>query len=717
MAIEKEYTLKVSTETAQKNVDELNKSLSAQEELINEIENELLQYEKQLKKTSKSDLAGRKKLNDQIAKTKDRLAEEKNGLKNVNKERKNANKELKESTANAADYSGVLGIIDKKTGGAISGFTNLTKTVGGATKGFNLMKIAIIGTGIGALLILLTSLTAAFTSSEEGQNKFAKMMGVIGAVVSVFTDRLASLGELIISVFENPKQALIDFKDAFVKNITNRISSAIETIGFLGSAIKKVFSGDFGGAMDDAKKAGSSYVDTLTGVKDTIGKVTEATKELSSEIIKEGNAAAKIADQRAEANKLERKLGIERAEANRKRADLLDKAANKELYTAQQRIDFLKEAGKIDEEITNKEVKLAELRLKAKIAENNLGKSTTEDLNEEAQLRAKLIDLETAKLTKAKTVTAQIVGAQREAAADKKALDDQEIADAKAVQDFKDSLIETDKGNKLAAIEKEKEDRILALESLKLSEEEKQQMILDVEASFKEKKKLIEEEEKVIKDEKLAAFLEKEIEQKQLTLDEEKAESLAKLERLGGNLEQRAAIEKKYADIQKKNEEEIRKTKIIAVGSTFSKIAGILGENSKAGKAAAAAAALINTYQGITAELATKTVTPFGFAMKLVNIASTAAIGFKSVKSILSTNTSTGGGGAATNPAAGAQTMTTEPVPPTPPAFNVVGASETNQLADAISGQTQQPVQAFVVSSDVSTSQELDRNIITGASL
>ena len=77
MAIEKEYTLKVSTETAQKNVDELNKSLSAQEELINEIENELLQYEAQLKKTSKSDLAGRKKLNDQIAKTKDRLAEEK----------------------------------------------------------------------------------------------------------------------------------------------------------------------------------------------------------------------------------------------------------------------------------------------------------------------------------------------------------------------------------------------------------------------------------------------------------------------------------------------------------------------------------------------------------------------------------------------------------------------------------------------------------------
>ena len=52
-----------------------------------------------------------------------------------------------------------------------------------------------------------------------------------------------------------------------------------------------------------------------------------------------------------------------------------------------------------------------------------------------------------------------------------------------------------------------------------------------------------------------------------------------------------------------------------------------------------------------------------------------------------------------------------------PPAFNIVGQSDTNQLADAIGGQTQQPIQAFVVSSEVTTAQELDRNIIDGASI
>jgi hypothetical protein len=47
----------------------------------------------------------------------------------------------------------------------------------------------------------------------------------------------------------------------------------------------------------------------------------------------------------------------------------------------------------------------------------------------------------------------------------------------------------------------------------------------------------------------------------------------------------------------------------------------------------------------------------------------------------------------------------------------VVGTSGTNQLADAIGGQSQQPIQAFVVSSQVTTAQELDRNIIDEASI
>jgi hypothetical protein len=63
---------------------------------------------------------------------------------------------------------------------------------------------------------------------------------------------------------------------------------------------------------------------------------------------------------------------------------------------------------------------------------------------------------------------------------------------------------------------------------------------------------------------------------------------------------------------------------------------------------------------------------------------------------------SSGGGGAAAS---------------VPPDFNVVGESELNQLGQAITGAQQQPVKAYVVASDVSGAQELDRKILESASI
>tara|TARA_R110001632_G_scaffold128390_1_gene242335 strand:- start:64 stop:1815 length:1752 start_codon:yes stop_codon:yes gene_type:complete len=582
------------------------------------------------------------------------------------------------------------------------------------------MKIAIIGTGIGALLIALTSLSAAFTSSEEGQNKWNKIMGILGATVSVFTDRLASLGNFLISVFENPKQALIDFKDAFVENITNRISSAIDTLGFLGSAIKKVFSGDFSGAMEDAKSAGTSYIDTMTGVKDTIGKVSDSVKGLATEIIKEGKAAGKVADQRAAADKLDRKLIVERAEADRKRAELLEKSVDKEKFSTKERIEFLKEAGRLEEEITQKEIKAAQLRLSAKQAENALGDSTKEDLEEEANLKANLITLETARLGKQREITSQVIAFNAEALAADKAKSDEEIANAKAVQDFKDSLRIKDKENKFAEIEAEKEARILALEDLKLSETEKQQMILDVEQAFKEKKKIIEEEEAEALAVEKEAFLEAQLGEEELALEKQRQMALDELTRFGATQEEMAAINAKYDALETEQDEIKRNAEISMAQQTFASIANLLGENSKAGKAAAIASALINTYQGITAELATKTATPWGIALKIANIATVASIGFKSVKDIMKTKPkASGGGGTPSSPSYSARSGS-EPVPPmasVPPAFNTVGAGDTSQLADAIGGQSQQPIQTYVVANDVTTAQSLERNIVSGATI
>ena len=88
--------------------------------------------------------------------------------------------------------------------------------------------------------------------------------------------------------------------------------------------------------------------------------------------------------------------------------------------------------------------------------------------------------------------------------------------------------------------------------------------------------------------------------------------------------------------------------------------------------------------------------------------------GMAQVKAISSTKLPSLAGKSA--PSAGGGTPSAPSVP-SPPAFNLVGASGTNQLAEAIGGQQQQPVKAFVVSNDVTTAQELDRNIVDGASI
>ncbi len=50
------------------------------------------------------------------------------------------------------------------------------------------------------------------------------------------------------------------------------------------------------------------------------------------------------------------------------------------------------------------------------------------------------------------------------------------------------------------------------------------------------------------------------------------------------------------------------------------------------------------------------------------------------------------------------------------PDFNIVGASAQSQLAETVAAAESQPVRAFVVGKDVSTQQELDRNITNTAS-
>ena len=179
--------------------------------------------------------------------------------------------------------------------------------------------------------------------------------------------------------------------------------------------------------------------------------------------------------------------------------------------------------------------------------------------------------------------------------------------------------------------------------------------------------------------------------------------------------EQKNELLKQYADARVKIDEFEAQAKAKTLDDTanaLTQLGEIAGKETAAGKALSIASATINTYRGVSDALAAKTVTPFETALKFINAASILSSGIQNVKKIVSVKVPNSGGGGSV--AGGGSISAAQPQAPN---FNIVGATETSQLADAIGEQTQQPVQAYVVANDVTTAQSLENNIVNGATI
>ena len=138
-------------------------------------------------------------------------------------------------------------------------------------------------------------------------------------------------------------------------------------------------------------------------------------------------------------------------------------------------------------------------------------------------------------------------------------------------------------------------------------------------------------------------------------------------------------------------------------------------------KAVSIAQTLIDTYKSATAAFSSLAGTgPQGVVLGGIAAAAAIASGLANVKRISATQFDSGGGGGGGSspspsggggggggaPTSGSVTNTVTPN------FNIVGANGQNQLNGAM-----QPIQAFVVSSEITTQQQLDRNKIRNATL
>ena len=156
-------------------------------------------------------------------------------------------------------------------------------------------------------------------------------------------------------------------------------------------------------------------------------------------------------------------------------------------------------------------------------------------------------------------------------------------------------------------------------------------------------------------------------------------------------------------------EEAAKKAALEGYASALSGISGVIGQETAAGKAIAIASSLVNTYAAISGQLSAFSKVPIpGYA--IAQAIATGVVGLANVKKIASVKipNSSGGGSSETG---------SLPSMPSLPQFNIVGQGAGSQIASALGEQQQAPIQAFVVSQDVTTAQSLQNNIIQGATL
>jgi hypothetical protein len=377
-------------------------------------------------------------------------------------------KETKELTNEASSAVGEFRFMGVSLNGVKKAFASAAVTAKGM---FASIKAGLISTGIGAFLVLIGSLVAYFTSTKDGAEKLERAMAGFGAVVSVITDRLSTFGEVIVSAFENPQQAVKDLWEAIKTNIMNRITGLVDSFKFLGKAIEAALDFEWDEMKEQAAGFAESVIQTATGVDDLTGKMAEGFKALGDEIEKDVAAAMRLKGMLQQLKDEEREFSKVRAQTRqdiqKARLDALD-----ESKTAEERLAAVQKANDLELKTTEDVLEMQRRKIEVQKATMALSENMAEDLDELASLEVELIDLQTASFqtqkrlaTEMETLTNEIAAKEKEA---QKVIDDEKAERRIKTEEELKALTELQNQNTLNLIDDLQE---RALAELKIQEE------------------------------------------------------------------------------------------------------------------------------------------------------------------------------------------------------------------------------------------------------
>lgn len=604
------------------------------------------------------------------------------------------------------------------------GVDNTEKSTKSLASGFKSVGLAIKAMGIGLVLEAFNILGDLFRSNQKIADAFGTSIKALGIVFNdlfnfIFSNA-SKVTDFFKGIFEDPIGSIKELGNLIKENLIERFVSLLEVSGFLADAFKSLFEGDFKGALNSVKEAGKEMADVFTGIDDTTGKISNLADQV-------GKYASNVLDSAEALQKQENAAKLAVAQQQRlveqydREAEKLRQIRDNDLISIEERQKANDELGKVLDQQEKAMLGVAAAQIAQ--AQNQLRLNNT--IENQVELTNALANRE--------AILAQIEGFRSEQIVNKISLEKESLDLAKSRQQteteiainqklFEAERLRDEEAKLLAQKEAIENQRLLELQRLQDNinlYKEGTQARVDAENEFALKKQEL-DNALIAKDDEILAFREnkrltdfqRQFENENMTygmrLTALQAYNQAVLDSETLTAEQKDEIARKSAEYERM----LKNQQLDMLSQYMGDASQILGEQSKAGKAFAVAQALINTYKGISNVWAEKSEAGFvgaGLIQRIATTAIVAAQGFKTVKNILAVNPM-GASAATPSGASGAGGAGTPP-----PQFNIVGGNVANQIGQVLGNQP--PVQAFVVGSQVTSQQAMDRNIITNASL
>jgi hypothetical protein len=198
---------------------------------------------------------------------------------------KELKKQLKQTAAGSEEFKKLYNQIDDledKIKGAKKGSSDWIDTlesaggpVGMLGSALNKAKVAttsfgaaLKATGIGLIVSLIGGLVGAFSQTEGAMKKLEPLMI---AMEQIFGGIMEALQPLIDGFIELAVQVMPYVTKAF-KVVYSAVTAVFQSLGKLGSAVVKLFKGDFAGAWEDAKSSVTSFSDNYEAATERFDK-------------------------------------------------------------------------------------------------------------------------------------------------------------------------------------------------------------------------------------------------------------------------------------------------------------------------------------------------------------------------------------------------------------------------------------------------------------